>query len=772
MAEGQASSKVLPESVRRALKQIAEHPHVKSIEPQKAGGADTDTSHEVIVYIETNLPAAWRASGVSPETGVRLFEPVRFVFPATFPTNPPRIYLRQDFNRSLPHIQPGNLEGPVEPCYLDGDPRELLHQQGILGIINQIVIWLERAAKNELIDPRQGWEPIRRDNVDDDVVADIPALRTLVGKREDFSFLPVDYLRLFPEAKDRSPSKGYFFRGMVRATPMPINSERLQEFSKRVGRGDSLERGESFAVYVSPGRLPSGQPFVCDRYQPETDSNAADLVTRAHAYGCGKALEEALEHLKRQSAGLTSLGFRLPVIVLLAVRRPLRMIGSDSDIEIIPYLIEMSAPAFTEPPEKIEVYPAALRQAISKELLSRLSGVRAADDRNIVQLGCGSLGSKIAIHLARAGIAPARVVDKQSLSPHNAARHALIPCNEQFQIFWMARKATALAEAIQGLGQDTDAVDADVASIGNDGAQLHKSIPRKTWAVVNSTAALAVRETLAGLKPEMVPARVIETSLFADGNIGVLTIEGPARIPNTADLILETYEVARSDPALREKFFGEAGGLQRREIGQGCGSVTMTVSDAVISLFAAAMANKVQALRQNDLPGTGQVLVGRICADKMGLEWYTQNIIPYHIVHAENDRSWHIRISPRAHTKITEDIARYPDTETGGIVVGALSEHRKTITVIDVLPAPPDSQRSASAFVLGTHGVSKLLEDYSDSTAHALYCVGTWHSHLADMGGSARDYVTSAIIAAGASLPLVLLIRTPASYRAVLAIDA
>lgn len=769
MAEGQAPSKELPESVRRALKQIAEHPHVKSIEPQKAGGADTDTSHEVIVYIETNLPAAWRASGVSPETGVRLLEAVRFVFPATFPTNPPRIYLRQDFNRSLPHIQPGNPEGPVEPCYLDGDPRELLHQQGVLGIVNQVVIWLERAAKNELIDPRQGWEPIRRDSIDDDVVADIPALRTLVSKREDFSFLPVDYLKLFPEAKDRNPPKGYFFRGVVRATPISINSERLQEFSKRVGRRDSLERGESFAIYVSPGRLPSGQPFVCDRYQPETVSNAADLVSRAHAYGCGKALEEALQHLKRQSAGLKSRGFRLPVIVLLAARRPLHLIGSDSDIEIVPYLVEMSAPAFTEPPEKIEVYPVALRQAISKELLSRLSGVRAADDRNIVQLGCGSLGSKIAMHLARAGIAPARVVDKRSLSPHNAARHALIPCNEQFQIFWMAPKATALAEAIQGLGQDTDAVDADVASIGNDSARLHKSIPRKTWAVVNSTASLAVRETLAGLKPELMSSRVIETSLYADGDIAVLTIEGPDRNPDTADLILETYEHIRSHPMLRDRFFG--GGLQRREIGQGCGSVTMTVSDAVISLFAAAMANKIQTLRQTELPSTAQILVGRISTDGMGLHWSADDVASFHVVRAENDRSWHIRISPRAHAKIMEDIARHPDTETGGIVVGALSEYRKTITITDVLPAPPDSRRSAGAFVLGTQGVSKSLDDYSASTSHALYCVGTWHSHLADTGGSARDYATSKIIAAEASMPSVLLIRTPLAYRAILALD-
>lgn len=769
MARGPTPSENLPESVGRALRQIAQHPHVSSIEPQATGD---DTSHEVIVQVETNLPSAWRANGVSPETGVRLVEPVRLVFPRTFPGDAPRVYLRPDFNRSLPHIQPGAPEGPVEPCYLEGDPRELLHRQGILGIINQLVVWLERAAKNELIDPQQGWEPIRRDNVDDYIAADIPALRALVDKHERFSFLPVDYLKLIPKEKDHSPPKGYFFCGAVRAERMPINTDRLQELSRRHGLGDGLERGETFAVFVSPGRLPSGQLFTCDRYQPETVCDVADLANRAQAYGCGKALKDAVEHLKYQTAGLSSHGSHLPVIVLLAARRPVPLIGSGSDIEIIPYLMEMSAPAFIDSPEKIQVNPVALRHAISEELLRRFSGINVSDERDTLQLGCGSLGSKIALHLARAGIAPSRVIDNRGLSPHNAARHALIPLNEQFHFLWMMPKATALAGAIHGLGHDTDAIDADIVSIGGDLAQLRKTIPRKTWAIINSTASLAVRETLAGLKPQQVSARVVETSLFADGDIGVLTIEGPDRNPNTADLILETYDLIRSNDVLREKLFGEGDSLQRQDIGQGCGSVTMTVSDAVISCFAAVMANKIQALRQNDFPGTGQVLVGHMGADGMSLEWSTKDVAPYHIIRPENDRSWSIRVSPWAHDKIMDDLAQYPETETGGIVVGAVSIFRKTITITDILPAPPDSQRSSSEFILGTQGVSKLIVEYSHSTAGALYCVGTWHSHLSDTGGSTRDYATSAIIAAGASQPLVLLIRTPASYRAVLAIDA
>lgn len=197
----------------------------------------------------------------------------------------------------------------------------------------------------------------------------------------------------------------------------------------------------------------------------------------------------------------------------------------------------------------------------------------------------------------------------------------------------------------------------------------------------------------------------------------------------------------------------------------------MTVSDAVISLFAAAISNKIQTLRQTELPGTAQILVGRLSDDGMELHWSAKDVGPFHAVRAENDRSWHIRISHRAHTKIMDDIARYPATETGGIVVGALSEQRKTITITDVLPAPPDSQRSAGAFVLGTEGVSQSIENYSSSAGDVLYCVGTWHSHLTEMGGSAVDYATAAVIAAQSSSPAVLLIRTPTSYRAVLAME-
>ena len=398
-----------------------------------------------------------------------------------------------------------------------------------------------------------------------------------------------------------------------------------------------------------------------------------------------------------------------------------------------------------------------------------MSGINTTDDRILVQLGCGSLGSKIALHMARAGLAPSVVADNRTMSPHNAARHALMPSKERFNILWMIPKAEALADAINGLGQSAEAANIDAVSLGTDKKRLWKVIPKKTWAVVNSTASLAVRDTLGALPAAVMPARVIETSLFAGGSVGLMTIEGPDRNPNTSDLVHEAYEMIRTDESIRERFFGINGDLERQEIGQGCSSTTMVMPDTDISLFSASMARKLLEVRKQELPESGQTLIGRLDPDGLGLTWTSVDVGPYHCIQAENDPSWQIRISPSVHQLISEECGRYRDVETGGIIMGSASEIRKTITITNVLPAPADSQRSAASFILGTQGVNQMVEDYAEPTGFTLHCVGTWHSHLQDSGGSPRDYQTAALIAAKIAIPSVLLIKTPSGYRAILA---
>ena len=765
MANSGSSDNTPPWVIEHALNQIGKHPHVDTVGPVEIS---PDGIYVASVPIRTNLPTAWRAAGKSP-TGVQLVEQAVFQFPPDYPANPPRIYLRNDFNRSLPHIQPGDLEDPVEPCYLDGDPRELLYRQGIGAIVNQLVYWLERAAKDELIDREQGWEPIRRDSIDDYAVVEHSSLRQIVRKHAAFRFLPVEYVKFIGPVDAQRPGKGYLFYGSVLPEPVSVNRKSLGDLRVSQTASKGFQFGESIAIFATPGKLPSGDPYICDQYLPETVTNLSMLVQQAHRYGCGKELEDALTHLQRQTADIPTVTQSIPILVILCARRPTHLIGSSSDLELIPYLLETPAPMFTDDHAAIPVHPVALRHTISPQLLRDVSGINTPDDRILVQLGCGSLGSKIALHMARAGLAPSVVADNRTMSPHNAARHALVPSKERFNILWMVPKAEALADAINGLGQSAEAVNVDAVSLSANKKRLWKVIPKKAWAVVNATASLAVRDTLGTLSTAIMPARVIETSLFAGGSVGLMTIEGPNRNPNTSDLVLEAYEMIRSDESIRERFFGINGNLERQEIGQGCSSTTMIMPDTDISLFSASMARKLLEMRKQELPESGQAIIGRLDPDGLGLTWTSVDVGPYLCVPAENNSAWQIRTSPRAHEMISEECSRYQDVETGGIIMGSASVVRKTITITNVLPAPVDSQRSAASFILGTQGVNQLVEDYAKPTGFALHCVGTWHSHLQDTGGSPRDYQTAAMIAAKIAIPSVLLIKTPSGYRAILA---
>ncbi|MEO1185667.1 MAG: Mov34/MPN/PAD-1 family protein [Cyanobacteria bacterium J06636_27] len=368
--------------------------------------------------------------------------------------------------------------------------------------------------------------------------------------------------------------------------------------------------------------------------------------------------------------------------------------------------------------------------------------------------------------MARSGIAPSIVIDNKNLSPHNAARHALLPEAINKDSTWFGSKARALALAINGLGQVSKYVDADVTQAVHDSKLLKKLFPRKAWAVINTTASLAVREALAAIEPKKLPLRVIETSLFAEGKVGLMTIEGLGRNPNSVDLIAQAYEVMRTSEQLRNAVFVAEDSTSYYATGQGCGSRTMIISDARISMLAAPMATGISKMLAKGLPSkSGRILLGAVDENEMGLSWKSIDVLPFHVVPINNDSSWTVRISEPAHQKILKDCANYPNVETGGILVGRIFQTQQAFVVTDVLPAPENSQRSRFEFVLGTSG--NMLEKYLSSCNGVLYCLGTWHSHPTDSVASNQDLQTAKKITNSRTLPSVLLIRTPVKYYAV-----
>lgn len=750
----------VPGAVLRAMRVVNEHPAMRVASPPKVDPSTRATTLDIEVQVE--LPFSWMARGQSPN-GVGAAEPVALVFPAEYPLCPPRIYLRSDFDRTLAHVQPGPATLRPEPCVFEGDLEDLFGRSGLAGVLNQLVGWLEDAALGRLIDPGQGWEPVRRDSLRDVLVFDADSLRSQVKKASGHAFLPLEWVSFQDEEKPP------MLRGKIENCPLTLNAGSVCDYFRIRNLRDGLLVGRSVVLFVWPGRRASGRPVVADDYMPETVTTLADLKNRAQMYGCKQPLGAALRWLAK-CVDEKSAEDDYPVGIVLCARRPFHLIGSDSELELCPYLVDISAPELFPNSDDTLVRPAGHRHAISVPLLRRLSAHPETDQGvQWVLAGCGSLGSKIGLHLARSGLAPSKVIDRGDLSPHNVARHALVPTEETGPLSWVLPKATALADAIGGLGQVVEAHVEDIREIALDKKRARLLLPAKAWAVVNSTASVLVRDALA--MPECsVQSRVIETTLFGQGGLGVMTVEGPERNPDTGDLITETYERARRDEHLAQLVFGQAKDPTWQNVGQGCGSLTMAMPDTRVSLFASAMAEWLRVAQGAGLPERGGcILLGSLSSDGIGLTWQTVQVSPVIEIAPLADRSWRVRILARAQRKIDEEVARWPTSETGGVLLGRTSEATRTFYVVDTLPAPRDSTRSASEFVLGTDKLRSTLSEYAESTDYCLYCLGTWHSHLVDSGPSARDHRTATTVALARLAPSVLLIRTPNTYRAILA---
>ncbi len=132
----------------------------------------------------------------------------------------------------------------------------------------------------------------------------------------------------------------------------------------------------------------------------------------------------------------------LPITVILIARRPFNLIGHTSPLEICPYVIEFRSVDDLKPTSEAVVRLAGHRDSISTDVLRRTSHGHPEDAwLSWSMIGCGSLGSKIAMHLTRSGRAPVTVIDNDTIEPHNYARHSCLPVSADLDSMFYSSKA-------------------------------------------------------------------------------------------------------------------------------------------------------------------------------------------------------------------------------------------------------------------------------------------------------------------------------------------
>jgi hypothetical protein len=745
------SDAALPIAVQDALNLIRRHPRVRSAKVLSTAAEKT----QLEVEFDTDLPSRWRAKGVSP-TAVKAVEPVSLIFGSGFPMSAPGIYLRPDFNRSLPHINPHKEGDPVPPCVVFGDTTEYMHREGFTLLLDQLAIWLRNAGRGELILFGPGWEPVRRDAVESHLIFDPAEIATLVSKQAGYAYLQTSFV---------ATREGLELAlGRVGTTKVHLREETVPDiFGSSTEQG--VQTGKTFTILCWPGKLPTGKPFICDQYLPETVANYGDLVARADSYGCGEPLRTALKWLRTNAQKLRC-KLLYPIFVILAALRPAQVIGTSSPLELLAYRFDINFPWEAWGDASFQVEPVAHSHPVTVPLLRRMSGVDAdVKTPKMTMVGCGSLGSKIGSHLARAGMAPSALIDSRSFRPHNSARHVLFP-GDNVKALLPPSKAQALADVFAEFGGPRPLHrHGNILNLRSGSADFKRLFPADLAITMNTTASHAVRDQLR-LLGSALPGRVVEGALADDGRIGLLTIEGLGRNPDTTDLMAAAYEELRSEGRLAA-LAGLSTRPTRLAVGVGCDSITLVMNDARVSQHAAAMGARMTDWMTNGFPEQALVHIGMLGDDEMSLSWRRVAVGPTHEISAENDTTWTIRILDRAHRGIQEEIDRWTAVETGGVIVGRVSPHLRLVHVTDVIDAPPDSERSPSLLVLGTERLTEFVDAYESAAAGALWCLGTWHNHLAEQGGSPQDYATAKLLEGRGRRAVVMLIRRPTGYSAI-----
>lgn len=570
---------------------------------------------------------------------------------------------------------------------------------------------------------------------------------------------PLGGLQLFLLDQIWGRKRNYSYAHALRPTTFTaLRGRELRQLMEVTLSSETQHFGPTLLAMCWPTTGFDGIAAPNPRYMPDTVSNFNEMLLRAEEYGCKEALERFKTVFDDAASDLMP-SWIFPIYIGLVVKRPYHLIGMTTDYEVLIYRLPAPIPqGIAEGATKVDVVPVLV--PVSPTLLRRTSAI--ANDAMGVKttfLGCGSLGSKLIMHLARAGFAPELLIDHAYFLPHNAARHTLTPSD----LLAVGTKAEKLSALVKELNPATNALSfsAAVQKLPLDGRTSFGTVLDPEAIVVNTTGSSPVRHFLTG---SAFRARTVEACLTDMGRIGVMTLEGSGRNPSTSDLMVLTYEKLRGLDRLRGLQQSASNALQ---VGVGCNSVTLPMSDARISLFAAGIGQSLLNMQVEGLPACGQVSIGAVDGDGMTVQWRHAQVEPTQIIGDDDGNGWTVRILAQAHAKIVEDVGRYPTVESGGIIVGRVSSAGREIFITDVLPAPADSVRSPALFVLGTEGRTAMVGEYEGSGGGVLWCLGTWHSHLEDVGPSAMDQNTATILQDHMDRITVLLIRRPTGYSVV-----
>jgi len=688
--------------------------------------------------LEVDLPTR----GPIGEVDIRKQEPIFLLLNReTYPYKAPSVYSnRRDFPiERLPHLNPTRPGWPPNFCLHRGSLDNWYAEHTIGDLIKRVEGWLRDAAADRLIRREDGFEETRIPEVSGYAIYELSDLRDYVNAQwqqnngaAGFSFL---WYQMLTNSVNE-PLVGidaYAIRLLAKygsdgvEEPLELSNKinfYYYEFSPNKAK---LER-MLFGLLVWPAYEKICQDYF--GYLPDKLQGFEDW-----AKSLGIPLSDSLKTYLSKNLKIFA-----GVPVTLVVPRPQYMIRSESNLEILNFILaagQEHAPKEGNWSNDTPVYSLGHRAPLTLRRAKEISSHPVDSDQGpLLFVGCGAVGSKMILHLARGGQGKMTLIEHSELSPHHLVRHGL-----HHQSLGL-NKADGIKNTIEGMYYaDKESLQIEVIKESAENVFLNKKeiLQEHNW-LIDATASPMIQIMINEIT---LPATLscCRCEIADSGKLGFLSIEGSNRNPRFDDLQVTMFDLAienqplsqwlRSNQKQREELIGSV--LEEIHIGLSCSSETMRLSDEMVSLHAATFANGFRRFSQQKKSAKqGLVQIGiHNAEDDLTFTTRTLKVRPTTILKARNNPGWEVRLKHGLENEMKRYLRQAAPNETGGLLIGLVNIKRQIIYVTRILPAPPDSKGSPYAFIRGTQDVPERILEIQDNTGGLLGYVGEWHTHPA-----------------------------------------
>lgn len=693
------------------------------------------------LQIKINLPTRGTINNID----IKEIEPIiLFLNKNQYPIQAPFVYSnRMDFPKSkLPHLNPQSKTMPANFCLYRGNLDAWFIEHSLKGLIDKAKSWLEDAASGNLVREYDRFEVTRIDEKDGysvfnpkEFIDIVKKHRNQYEKREGHVFLRY---KLLNGLTDPLIGKNKYSISFDNVASEEITDEYLKYVSNINQTLDECAGNISTQAIVSKYRFQlfgilawSPSNVISDIYFTDFPQNLDELIDLANKFSID--LYVALNQFFLKKLNLSQ---EIPITI--AINRPQKLINSDSNIEFLTFLLKL-------PNNDVKDLDTA-RKSNCVEILGQMNPLNVKRAREIsgnsinfdcgglLFLGCGAIGSKIILHLARNGFVNNSIIDNDTVCPHNLIRYGLL----HESLGW--NKAEAMNNAIKGIfyadeeSLHSDAITGNIISFFNENSRLN--LKKYDW-IIDTTASPTVLHLLVTTNlPDTL--HTCRCEIANNGNIGIMYIEGRKRRPRLDDLQVLIFDMAIDYPEISEwlqlnrdeREFRIGSRLQEINLGISCSSETMQLSDEIVSLHSASFTRGFKKIVKMGAIEEGLIQINFYNESK-DVPFYIKTIgIPQTLVlRCRNSPDWEVRIRSGIDNELKELLEKSKPNETGGVLVGLINKNRKTIYITRILKAPPDSVTSPYAFRRGISDIPDDIKKIQELTGAMIGYVGEWHTH-------------------------------------------